>query len=103
MHSYVVASSAFQSIISVEDAGTEGFHFLTTLNIALNSCAILGADSALGVPVKLGALGLRRVGLVIDKTVAGQAAAQALLEHWKAAGLELTYQLILIINRYKLT
>ena len=84
MHSSVVAGSAWQCIISVEDANSKGLHFLTTLDIELNSRAILGADSALGVPVKLGALGLRRVGLVIDKTVAGQAAAQALLEHWKA-------------------
>ena len=91
MHSSVVAGSAWQCIIGVEDANSKGLHFLTTLDIELNSRAILGADSALGVPVKLCALGLRRVGLVIDKTVAGQAAAQALLEHWKAAGLELTH------------
>lgn len=89
----MVECSAQLCIIRFADDRTAGWYLLKPLNIALNSCAILGADSALGVPVKLGALGLRRVGLVIDKTVAGQAAAQALLEHWKAAGLELTHYL----------
>lgn len=65
---------------------------LTTLNIALNSRAILGADSALGLPVQLGALGLQRVGLVIDRTVARQVHAQTVLEQWKAAGLNITHQ-----------
>ena len=65
---------------------------MTTLNIALNSRAILGADSALGLPLKLGALGLQRVGLVIDRTVAGQAPVQAVLERWQAAGLQLIHQ-----------
>lgn len=65
---------------------------MTTLNIALNCRASLEADSALGLPLKLSALGLQRAGLVIDRTVAGQAPAQAVLEHWKAAGLQLIHQ-----------
>ena len=32
------------------------------------------------------------MGLEIDRTVAGQAPAQAVLEHWKAAGLQLIHQ-----------
>ena len=56
---------------------------VTTLSIALNSRAIIGADSALGLKVQLGALGLQRVGLVIDRTVARQAHAQTVLEQWK--------------------
>lgn len=88
----MVECSALGGSISFSDNCAAGWYLLTTLNIALNSRAILGADSALGLPVQLDALGLQRVGVVIDKTVARQAHAKAVLEQWKAAGLNITHQ-----------
>ena len=65
---------------------------MSLLNLDILCRASLGAGSALGLPLTLSALGLQRAGLVIDRTVAGQAAVQAVLEHWKAAGLQLIHQ-----------
>lgn len=65
---------------------------MSLLNLEIFCRSTLGANSTLRIPQRLAALGLQRVGVVIDKTVARQAHAQAVLEQWKAAGLNITHQ-----------
>ena len=65
---------------------------MSLLNLEIFCRSTLGANSTLRIPQRLAALGLQRVGLVIDRTVAMQAPAQAVLEKWEAAGLKLIHQ-----------